>query len=166
MKKNNIWKLASLALAMFAFGFTSCEEEEPTEVAKNEAAAVEGFVTYSNTIADTEGAVAKNATIVVNYSYKLNINGEEVVVTLSEQAQTNRNGWYSVKLNVPTGKTADYTIVATFVTADKAKDVGSSSTVGDCLFKKTATGTVSYGDVVKENIALANEGLVNDGYGK
>ena len=52
MKKNNFWKLASMALAMFAFGFTSCNEEDPTEVAKNEAATVEGFVTYNPTKTD------------------------------------------------------------------------------------------------------------------
>lgn len=167
MKKNNFWKLASMALAMFAFGFTSCNEEDPTEVAKNEAATVEGFVTYNPTVnkVNQNNTVVKGANVTVNYSYKLTINGEEVTVSLSETVQTDKNGWYTAKLNVPTGKTADYEIIVTFVAANDCKDANSNDVfAADCLFKKTETGSVVYGNTERENIEATSAGIVNKGY--
>ena len=167
MKKNNFWKLASMALAMFAFGFTSCNEEDPTEVAKNEAATVEGFVTYKPTInnVDQKNTVVKGANVTVSYSYKLTVNGEEVTVSLSETVQTDKNGWYAAKLNVPAGKTADYNIYVTFTAENDSEDANENKVYAvECLFKGKETGSVAYGNIDRKNIEATSAGIVNKGY--
>ena len=161
--------LLEMALtAVLAMGLTACGEEEATVVASNESATIEGFVTYNSTVDSetTNGVAAKNATVNLTYHYDLPANGDTTTVNLNATAQTDNQGWYSFKLNVPAGKSADYEIEVSFTANnDDTNANGDDITDTKCLFTGNTNGTIAYGSRVVENIAATSQGMIEKGYG-
>ncbi len=167
MKKKNLMKMASLVIALLTMGLSSCENEEPISIEKNEASGVEGFVTYDQ-VSDSEissNQAASGATVSISYSYTVSIDGKDVEIKSVETTQTDSNGWYSFKLNVPVGGTANYTVSANF-TATNDNLNGNNENVSDAksLFTISNTGSVNYGDITIENLKAVSKGIVEQDY--
>lgn len=154
--------------AVLTMGLSACGEEEATVVSSNESATIEGFVTYTSTVESesTTGVAAKNATVNLAYHYDLPAGGDTTTVNLSASAQTDAQGWYSFKLNVPAGKTADYEITVSFtVNNDGTNAANDGITDTKCLFTGDAAGTIAFGARQVENIIATLQGIVEKGYG-
>ena len=167
MKKKNLMKTASLAVALLAMGLSSCGNDEPVAFDKNEASGVEGFVTFDQV---SDGEVDKNlaasgVTVRIAYSYDVQVNGEAVEVKTVETTQTDKNGWYSFKLNVPVAGSADYTLSVSFIESNDEKNGnGEDVTDAKCLFFVSKDGSVAYGSTSIENLKAVKKGMVDKDY--